>query len=81
MGASSGATVRLVWKQTVADDVCGYRILWRQPGSPVWQHREDVGAVNVYALKGISKDNFVFGVAARNAGGHASLPVFAQPVR
>ena len=72
---------RLVWKQAVAQEVDGYRILWREPGSPVWQHREDVGAVNAHTLKGISKDNFVFGVASRNAGGQTSLPVFAQPVR
>ena len=79
----SGLTndTRLMWKQTQADDVAGYRIFWREPGSPVWQHREDVGAVNAYTLKGISKDNFVFGVAARNAAGQTSLPVFAQPVR
>ena len=79
----SGLTndTRLVWKQPAADDVAGYRIFWREPGSSVWQHREDVGAVSAYTLKGVSKDNFVFGVAARNAGGQASLPVFAQPVR
>ncbi len=79
----SGLTndTRLVWKQAATEDVAGYRILWREPGSPVWQHREDVGAVSAYTLKGVSKDNFVFGVAARNAGGQTSLPVFAQPVR
>ena len=79
----SGLTndTRLMWKQAVTDDVAGYRIFWREPGSPVWQHREDVGAVSAYTLKGVSKDNFVFGVAARNAGGQTSLPVFSQPVR
>ena len=79
----SGLTndTRLIWKQAAPEDVAGYRILWREPGSPVWQHREDVGAVSAYMLKGVSKDNFVFGVAARNARGQTSLPVFAQPVR
>ena len=79
----SGLTndTRLMWKQAVTEDLAGYRIFWREPGSPVWQHREDVGAVSAYTLKGVSKDNFVFGVAARNAGGQTSLPVFAQPVR
>jgi hypothetical protein len=78
----SGLTndTRLMWKQAESEGVAGYRIFWREPGSPVWQHREDVGAVTTHTLKGVSKDNFVFGVAARNAGGQASLPVFAQPV-
>ena len=79
----SGLTndTRLMWKQTQADDVAGYRIFWREPGSPVWQHRVDVGPAGTHTLKGVSKDNFVFGVAARNVAGQTSLPVFAQPVR
>ena len=72
---------KLVWQQPDALGVAGYRIFWREPGSPVWQNSTDVGKVSEHTLKGVSKDNYVFGVAARNATGESSLPVFAQPVR
>lgn len=72
---------RLVWKASTAADVVGYRIYWREAGAPVWQHSVDIDRLSAYTLKDISKDNFVFGVAARNATGQTSLPVFPQPAR
>jgi hypothetical protein len=71
----------LVWKQPEPQDVAGYRIYWREPGSPTWQHSRDIGQVDAFTLKDVSKDNYVFGVAARNSTGETSLPLFAQPVR
>lgn len=72
---------RLLWKNADTEEPAGYRIVWREPGSAVWQFSKDVGNVGTYALKDISKDNYVFAVAAINATGEGSLPVFAQPVR
>ncbi len=72
---------RLVWTQTEREGVVGYRIVWREPGAPLWQHHQDVGDVLSFTLLGVSKDNYVFAVASRNASGQTSLPGFAQPIR
>jgi hypothetical protein len=72
---------RLVWKAPKSEPVAAYRIQWREQGSLLWQSSQDVGKVTAFTLKGVSKDNFVFGVASVNATGQASLPVFPQPVR
>jgi hypothetical protein len=72
---------RLVWRAPKSQSVAAYRIHWREQGEPMWQFSKDVGNVTAFTLKGVSKDNFVFGVAAVNASGQASLPVFPQPVR
>jgi hypothetical protein len=71
----------LLWKVADTEKPAGFRIVWREPGSPIWQFNKDVGNVGSYTLKDISKDNFVFGVAAINATGEGSLPIFAQPMR
>ena len=71
----------LVWKAPIDQSVAGYRIVWREPAAGVWQHTKDVGLIDHDVLKGISKDNYVFGVAAISQSGAVSLPVFAQPVK
>ncbi|MBV8656464.1 MAG: M28 family metallopeptidase [Burkholderiales bacterium] len=71
----------LRWQAPEDDDVAGYRIYWREAGATTWQHAEDVGNVTRYTLKGISKDNFVFGVSTLSKTGQASLAVFPKPVR
>jgi len=71
----------LRWSENAEPDLAGYRILWRAPGDPVWRHARDVGRVNRYTLKSISKDNYVFGVAAIDRDGHASPASFARPWR
>jgi len=71
----------LRWSENAEPDLAGYRILWRAPGDPVWRHARDVGRVSRYTLKGISKDNYVFGVAAIDRDGHASPASFARPWR
>ncbi|MBV8466845.1 MAG: M28 family metallopeptidase [Burkholderiales bacterium] len=71
----------LRWQQSSDADVAGYRIYWREPDASTWQQSMDVGKVGRYTLKGVSKDNYVFGVAAVNATGEASLPVFPVPFR
>jgi len=71
----------LVWKAPVDKAVTGYRIVWREPGAGIWQHSKDVGLTGHELLKGISKDNYVFGVASISQSGAVSVPVFAQPVK
>jgi hypothetical protein len=71
----------LRWTANAEPDAAGYRIVWRAPGEPVWRHSRDVGNVTRYTLKGISKDNYVFGVAAVDRDGNASPASFARPWR
>ena len=72
---------RLVWQAPHDSSIVGYRLVWREPGAAVWQYSRDVGNVTDYTLQGISKDNFVFGVAAVGKTGEASLPIFPTPMK
>lgn len=50
-----------------------YQVYWRETTDAGWKKRVNVGAVSSYVAKGISKDDYVFGVAAE--GG---IPVEAK---
>jgi hypothetical protein len=69
----------LIW--SVSDDpaVSGYRVVWRDTDSAIWQHAKDVGRVGKATLP-VSKDNVVFGVQALSVRGHASLASFPLPL-
>lgn len=71
----------LIWKAPADDSIVGYRIVWRALDASTWQYAKDVGLVEQFTLKDISKDQFVFGVVALSNSGAASLPIFPQPVR
>jgi hypothetical protein len=71
----------LRWDAGAEGDLAGYRIVWREPSSPVWQWERDVGKVTRATLPGISKDNFVFGVVAVDQDGNASPAAFPKPWR
>ena len=75
------ANSTLRWKANPEPDVAGYRIVWRETTSPVWQHSKDVGNVTRETLVGVSKDNVVFGVQAYNRDGYASIAVYPKPYR
>lgn len=68
----------LRWDALRDPGITGYRVLWRETGEAQWQHARDVGLVERATLKGISKDNVVFGVQAigpRGFGGLVSFPL------
>jgi hypothetical protein len=71
----------LRWRANTEADLAGYRLVWRAVGAPNWQYSHDVGNVTRYTLKGISKDDYVFGVAAVDRDGNASVAAFPRPVR
>jgi hypothetical protein len=71
----------LRWAANAEPDLAGYRIVWREPSSPVWQYMRDAGNEVRYTLKGVSKDNYVFGVQAVDSDGHASPAAFPRPWR
>lgn len=75
-GLTNSTTIR--WAANAEPDLAGYRIVWRETTSPVWQHRTDVGLVTE-AILPYSKDNFIFGVQAVNTRGYVSPAVYPLP--
>jgi Peptidase family M28 len=76
---SNDTTLR--WKISDEALLSGYRIVWRETSSAVWQQQRDVGKVGRVTLPGLSKDNLIFGVQALSQAGHASLASFPLPLR
>jgi uncharacterized protein YndB with AHSA1/START domain len=70
----------LRWTANDEPDLAGYRIVWREPGAPTWQHSRDVGNVTRSTLN-VSKDDFVFGIVALDKDGNASPASFPRPWR
>jgi hypothetical protein len=71
----------LKWGANKEPDVAGYQIVWRETTSAFWQHKQFVGNVTEYTLKGISKDNYLFGVQAVDKDGNTSMAVYPKPSR
>jgi hypothetical protein len=71
----------LKWDAGREPDLTGYNIVWRETTAPFWQHRVFAGNVTTYTVKGISKDNYIFGVEAVGKNGTASPAVYPKPNR
>jgi Zn-dependent M28 family amino/carboxypeptidase len=71
----------LKWAANTEDDLAGYEIVWRETTSPVWTSARFVGAVTSYTMKGMSKDNYFFGVRAVDREGHRSPVGFPRPAQ
>jgi hypothetical protein len=54
----------LKWEANKEPDIAGYEIVWRDTTSPVWTNSKPVGNVTTFTMKGMSKDNYFFGVRA-----------------
>jgi hypothetical protein len=71
----------LHWEANKEPDLAGYEIVWRETTAPFWQHKAFAGNVTRYTVKGISKDNYLFGVRAVDKDGNASMAVYPKPYR
>jgi hypothetical protein len=71
----------LQWAANREPDVAGYEIVWRDTTSPEWTDSLWVGNVTSYTAKGMSKDNYFFGVRAVDRDGHRSPASYPKPVR
>ena len=60
------------WDANKEPDIAGYEIVWRDTTEAVWTHSRAVGNVNTYTMKGMSKDNYFFGVRAVDKAGNRS---------
>ena len=72
---------RLTWQPSAEPDIAGYRIVWRETFQPFWQRSVELGNVNEYTVKGLSKDDNFFAVQAVDKYGNASVPVFPRSSR
>ncbi|MGI9106556.1 MAG: M20/M25/M40 family metallo-hydrolase [Pyrinomonadaceae bacterium] len=71
----------LQWTANTESDLAGYEIVWRETVSPVWTEARMVGNVTTYTVKGMSKDNYFFGVRAVDRQGNRSPVSFPRPMR
>ena len=70
----------LKWDANKEPDLAGYEIVWRETTSPVWTNSKAVGDVTTYTMKGMSKDNFFFGVRAVDKEGNRSPVSYPRPL-
>lgn len=78
----------LQWQHALPEKVHGFFICVRETTAPQWQRKIYVKAEEVrsengfkYVLRGVSKDNYLFGVQAVGKDGLHSVTVFPVPVR
>jgi len=69
----------LEWQPNSEPDLVGYEVVWRDTNAPYWQHTIPVGNVTSFTVKGITKDNFLFGVRAVDTNGNRSVVTFPVP--
>lgn len=69
----------LQWAANTEPDLAGYEIVWRDTSSPVWTNSLRVGNVTSHTMRGMSKDNYFFGVRAVDAAGHRSPASYPRP--
>ncbi|MBC7415329.1 MAG: M20/M25/M40 family metallo-hydrolase [Herminiimonas sp.] len=71
----------LVWSPNTEPDLLGYRVVWRETTAAQWQGALFVGNVTQTTMKGLSKDNYFFGVQAVDKDGNASVATYPVPLR
>jgi hypothetical protein len=71
----------LKWDPNTEPDLNGYEIVWRETTSPVWTNARWVRNVTSFTMKGMSKDNYFFGVRAVDNEGNRSPVSFPRPIR
>lgn len=76
-----GNDTELKWDASPDADVTGYEIVWRDTTSAIWTNSVNVGNVTNFVMKGMSKDNYFFGVRAVDKNGNKSPVSFPRPVR
>jgi hypothetical protein len=69
------------WDASPDADLAGYEIVWRDTSSPEWTNSVSVGSVTTYTVKGISKDNFFFGLRTVDKESNKSQVVYPHSGR
>ena len=68
------------WEANKEPDLAGYEIVWRDTTEATWTHSQSVGSVLTFTMKGMSKDNFFFGVRAIDKDGNRSPVTYPRPL-
>jgi Zn-dependent M28 family amino/carboxypeptidase len=71
----------LKWDANTDVDIAGYEVVWRDTTSAEWTNSQSVGNVTTFSAKGMSKDNYFFGVRAVDKDGNKSPAVYPRPAR
>jgi Peptidase family M28 len=69
----------LKWEPNKEPDLAGYEIVWRDTTAAVWTNSKPVGNVTSFTMKGMSKDNYFFGVRAVDKQGNRSPVTYPKP--
>jgi len=69
----------LRWEANKEPDLAGYEIVWRDTTAAVWTDSKPVGNVTQFTMKGMSKDNYFFGVRAIDKDGNKSPATYPRP--
>ena len=69
----------LRWEPNKEPDLAGYEIVWRDTTSALWTNSKPVGNVTSFTMKGMSKDNYFFGVRAIDRDGNRSQVTYPRP--
>jgi len=70
----------LKWDANTEPDLAGYEIVWRDTTAAVWTNSKSVGNVTGFTMKGMSKDNYFFGVRAIDKDGNRSQVTYPKPI-
>ena len=71
----------LKWDANDDADIAYYEVVWRDTTAPEWTNSANVGSVTNHIAKGMSKDNYFFGVRAVDRNGNKSPVVYPRPMR
>ena len=82
VGVATGLSndTELKWDANKEPDLAGYEIVWRDTTEAVWTHSRSIGNVTTYTMKGMSKDNYFFGVRAVDREGNRSPVSYPRPL-
>jgi hypothetical protein len=69
----------LKWEANKEPDVVGYEIVWRDTTAATWTNSRSIGNVLTYTMKGMSKDNYFFGVRALDKEWNRSQVCYPRP--
>jgi len=76
-GLSNDAELK--WDANKEPDLAGYEIVWRDTTAATWTNSRSIGNVLTFTMKGMSKDNYFFGVRAVDREGNRSPVSYPLP--